>query len=107
MTFQDFMLRQQKGTVGAELNRCERLLEQITAPVGGVRIHRKPLWYDLLYRWEFRDSAQKAWIGTITLHPSDIAQISRMSDSELLNMLEAKLRAPQLPDRDAPPQGPS
>lgn len=98
MIIQELMLRQQKRTVGAELDRCDRLLSQITTSVAGVHIHHRPLWYDELYRWELRDSAPTPWAGAVTLDALEMMQVSRMADDELRNVLEAKLGAVKRPE---------
>lgn len=95
MSVPECLLRQQKRGVDAELGRCDRLLQKITAAGSDLRIRRRSAWPQLSYRWELRDPAQASWTGTITLDELEMKQLSSMSDDVLRSVLEEKLRAAQ------------
>lgn len=103
MSVPECLLRQQKRTIDAELVRCDRLLQNITAGAAGVRVRRKTAWPQLPYRWELRDPAQTSWTGTITLDEFEMKQVPEMPDDVLRNVLVQKLQAARRAkdDRDA------
>jgi len=97
----EYLLRQQKRSVDAELVRCDRLLQKITADGTGLRIRRRSAWPQVPYRWEVRDPAQTSWTGSIKLDELEMKQVASMSDDVLCIVLEQKLRAARTANDDS------